>query len=76
MKKMKHLDILNTYKINLYLILNIMFRLKTNSIPKTLQNNVVEHNYSERYSKCKCKEPNIFLGLLNLQFVTSTTSLE
>ena len=35
-EKMKHLDILNIYKLNLYQILNIMFRVKTNSIPETL----------------------------------------
>ena len=37
-EKMKHLDILNIYKLNLYHILNIMFRVKTNSIPETHQN--------------------------------------
>ena len=37
-EKMKHLDILNIYKLNLYQILNIMFQVKTNSIPETLQN--------------------------------------
>ena len=35
---MKHLDILNIYKLNLYQILNIMFRARTYSIPETLQN--------------------------------------
>ena len=45
-KKMKHLDILNIYKLNLHQILNIMFSVKTNSIPETLQNKfkVIEHN--------------------------------
>ena len=59
---MKHLDILNIYKLNLYQILNIMFRVKTNSIPETLQNKfkVIEHNYSARYSEYCFKEPNIF----------------
>ena len=37
-EKVKHLDILNIYKLNLYQILNIMFRVKTNSIPDTRQN--------------------------------------
>ena len=36
-KKLKHLDILNSYKFNLYQILNIVFRIKTNSIPQTLK---------------------------------------
>ena len=62
MKKMKHLDILNIYKLNLYQILNIMFRVKTNSIPETLQNKfkVIERNYSTRYGEYSFKEPNIF----------------
>ena len=49
-EKMKHLDILNIYKLNLYQILNMMFRVKTNSIPKTLRNKfkIIEHNYSTR----------------------------
>ena len=52
-EKMKHLDILNIYKLNLYKILNIMFRVKTNSIPETFQNKfkVIEHDYSTRYSE-------------------------
>ena len=47
-----------------------MFRVKTNSIPETLQNKfkVIEQNYSTRYGECNSKEPNIFLGLLNLQY--------
>ena len=61
-EKMKHLDILNIYKLNLYQILNIMFQVKTNTIPETLQNKfkVIEHNYSTRYSEQNFKEPNIF----------------
>ena len=49
-EKMKHLNILNVYKLTLYQILNIMFQVKTNSIPETLQNKfkVMEHNYSTR----------------------------
>ena len=31
-EKIKHLDILNIYKHNLYQILNIMFRVKTNTV--------------------------------------------
>ena len=46
-----------------------MFRLKTNSIPETLQNKFkVEQNYPTRYGECNSKKPNIFLGLLNLQY--------
>ena len=61
-EKMKHLDILNIYKLNLYQILN-MFWARTNSIPETLQNKfkIIEHNYSTRYSEYNFKEPNILL---------------
>ena len=60
-EKMKHLDILNIYKLNLHQILNIMFWIKTNSIPETLRNKfkIIEHNYFTRYSEHKFKEPNI-----------------
>ena len=59
-EKMKHLDILNIYKLNLYQILN-MFWARTNSIPETLQNKfkIIEHNYSTKYSEYNFKEPNI-----------------
>ena len=33
-EKMKHLDILNINKLNLFQILNIMFRARTHSIPE------------------------------------------
>ena len=61
-EEMKHLDILNIYKLDLYQILNIMFRVRTNSIPETLQNRfkVIEHNYSTRHSDYSFKGPNIF----------------
>ena len=70
-EKMKHLDILNVYKLNLYQILNMIFRVKTNSIPETLQNKfkVIEHNYSTRYSEYSFKEPNIFFRVA--KFATS-----
>ena len=76
-KNMKHLDILNICNLNVYQILNIMFRVKTNSIPEILQNEfkVIEHNYFTRYSEYNFQEPNIFLGLI-CNIITSITSLE
>ena len=67
-EKMKHLDIVNIYKLNLYQILNMMFREKTNSIPETLQNKfkIIEYNYSTRYSECNFKEPNILFRVTKL----------
>ena len=38
-KNMKHLDILNICNLNVYQILNTMFRVKTNSIPETFKMN-------------------------------------
>ena len=72
-EKMKHLDILNIYKLNLYQILNIMFQVKTNTIPETPQNKfkVIEHNYSTRYSEYNFKEPNIFFRV-TLKFAISS----
>ena len=42
-----------------------MFRVKTNSIPETLQNKfkVIEHNYSTIYSEYSFKEPNNFFSV-------------
>ena len=69
-EKMKHLDILTIYKLNLYQMLNIMNQVKTNSIAETLQNKfkVIERNYSARYGKYNFKELNNFLELINLQY--------
>ena len=71
-EKMKHLDILNIYKLNLYQILNIMFQVKTNTIPETLQNKfkVIEHNYSTRYSEYSFKEPNIFFRVTKFSILS------
>ena len=48
--------------MNLYQILNIMFRVKTNSILQILRDifKIIEHNYSTKYSEYSFKEPNIF----------------
>ena len=76
-EKIQQLAILNIYELNLYQILNIMFWVKTNSIPETLQNKfkVIEHNYSTIYSEYNFKKvntisksQNFLLGLLNLQY--------
>ena len=70
-EKMK--DILNIYKLNLYQILNIMLRSRTNSIPETLQNKfkIIEHNYSTRYSEYNFKEPNILLRVTKFAISSS-----
>ena len=70
---MKHLDILNIYKLSIYQMLHIMFRVKTNLIPETFQNKfkVMEHNYSTRNNEHHLKDFLFFLFfifLLNLQY--------
>ena len=67
-EKIKHLAILNIYELNLYQILNIMFLVKTNSIPETLQNKfkIIEHNYSTSTVNTISKSQIFYLGLLNL----------
>ena len=62
-EKMKRLDILSIDKLNLYQMLNIMFRARTNSMPETFQNKfkIIEHSYSTRYTEYNFKEPNILL---------------
>ena len=51
---------MNIHQCNLYQILNIMFQVKTNSILETLQNKVIEQNYSTRYTEYSFKEANVF----------------
>ena len=48
-EKMKHLDILNIYKLNLYQILNIMFQARTNSVPEPFKINSKLQNIIEYY---------------------------
>ena len=64
-EKMEQLGILNIYKLNLYHILNIMFRVKNNTIPKALQNKfqVIKHSYSTRHSENNFVEPKFSLNV-------------
>ena len=44
---------LNIYKLNIYHILNFMFKIKTNTAPSSFENQFTEiqHQYSTRFSK-------------------------
>ena len=52
-KFMEENDILNVYKLNLYQVLNFMFRVHNETIPKNFQTKLqyIEHKYEIRQSK-------------------------
>ena len=60
-EKMKELDILSIYRLNLYHILNIMIRAKTNLKLEVFLHKlkVTEQDYSKRHSKYNFKASNI-----------------
>ena len=69
-EKIKHLDILNIYELNLYQILNIMFSVKTNTILETLQKNSKLQNtitLQDTVNAIPNSQISI-LGLLNLKY--------
>ena len=50
---MVRMKVLNIYKLNIYQILNFMFKIKANTAPCIFQNQFTEiqHQYSTRFSK-------------------------
>ena len=60
---MNRSGILNIYKLNIYGTVNLMFRVKNNSIPETFWKKfqIVQHNYMTRHSKNNFEEPKITL---------------
>ena len=50
---MVRMKVLNIYKLNIYQILNFMFKIKTNTAPCILENQFMEiqHQYSTRFCK-------------------------
>ena len=50
---MLRMKVLNIYKLNIYQILNFMFKIKTNTAPCIFENQFTEiqHQYSTRFSK-------------------------
>ena len=50
---MVRMKVLNIYKLNIYQILNFMFKIKANTAPSIFQNQFTEiqHQYSTRFSK-------------------------
>ena len=58
---MDRLGILNIFKLNIYHTINLMFRVKNNTIPEALRTKfqIVKHNYATRHSENNFEEPKI-----------------
>ena len=52
---MEKIGILNIYKLNIYYVTNLMFRIKNNTVPEAFVNKfeIVHHHYPTRYSEKK-----------------------
>ena len=60
---MDRLGIFNIYKLNTYHTVNLMFRVKNNTIPEAFRTKfqIVQHNYATRHSKNNFEKPKITL---------------
>ena len=74
---MRELCVLHVYQLNIYNVLNLMFKVKNGLIPDAFQNkfNMISHDYFTKSSMCNFKEPRLSLKV-NCNIVTRTTSLE
>ena len=59
---MEKTSILNIYKLNIYHVINLMFRVKNNTIPEAFVNKfeIVHHHYQTRHSENNFIEPKIY----------------
>ena len=60
---MEKTGILNIYKLNIYHVINLMFRVKNNTIPEAFVNKfeiVLHHHYQTRHSENNFIEPKIY----------------
>ena len=59
---MEKTGILNIYKLNIYHVINLMFRVKNNTIPEAFVNKfeIVHHHYQTRHSENNFVEPKIY----------------
>ena len=64
--------ILNIYKLNIYHIINLMFRVKNNAIPEVFVNKfeIVHHHYPTWHSENNFTEPKIYF--MATKFATSS----
>ena len=58
---MDRLGIINIYKLNVCHTVNLMFRVKNNTVPDAFRTKfqIVQHNYATRYSENSFEEPKI-----------------
>ena len=65
---MYRLSILNVYKLNIYHIVNLMFRVKNNTLPEAFRTKfqIVQHNYKTRHSENNFDELKITLKATKL----------
>ena len=58
---MKKISILDLYELNIYNVINLMFRVKNNTKPEALENKfeIIHHHYSTRHSENNFIEPKI-----------------
>ena len=68
---MEKTGILNIYKLNIYHVINLMVRVKNNTIPEVFVNKfkTVHHYYPTRHSENNFIEPKIYLRLPILQYL-------
>ena len=59
----KLLGILNIHKLDIYHTVNLMFRVKNNTIPEAFRTKfqIVQHNYATRHNENNFEEPKITL---------------
>ena len=60
---MRELCVLNIHQLNIYNVLNLMFKVKNDLIPDAFQNkfNMISHDYFTKNSMCNFKEPRFSL---------------
>ena len=59
---MKKIGILDIYKLNIYHVINLMFRVKNNTKPEAFENKfeIVHHHYPTKHSENNFTEPKIY----------------
>ena len=67
---MVRMKVLNIYKLNIYQILNFMFKIEANTAPSTFQDQFTEiqHQYSTRFSKSSFVESQLIYSQTNFLF--------
>ena len=66
---MRELYVLNIYQLNIYNVLNLMFKVKNGLIPDAFQNkfNMISHDYFTKNSMYNFKEPRFSLQVTKFE---------